>query len=217
MGDNDDRRAEAVAQFENQLVEIARADRVETSGRLVKEQDLRIERHGAGEPREGASPKPAAQQPSYPDAAALARYSSARTRSTSLIIAGSSDPVPGAKEIGIRAFLKITGPTDAGTVCTPVGVADNLELSIVIKADVDGSVEALSDSLMKIEHKEVKIRVIHRGVGMISESDIMEFLADDPDTRVILGYVESIDDGRRFLRVARDVTRRKPVVLVKAG
>jgi acetyltransferase len=51
----------------------------------------------------------------------------------------------------------------------------------------------------------------------VTESDVMECLADDPDTRVILGYVESIDDGRRFLRVARDVTRRKPVVLLKAG
>ena len=51
----------------------------------------------------------------------------------------------------------------------------------------------------------------------ISESDIMEYLADDPETRVILGYVESIDDGRRFLRAAKGVTRRKPVVLVKAG
>ena len=51
----------------------------------------------------------------------------------------------------------------------------------------------------------------------ISESDILEFLADDPSTRVILGYVESIDDGRRFLRAARNVTPRKPVVIVKAG
>jgi len=38
----------------------------------------------------------------------------------------------------------------------------------------------------------------------ISESDILEFLADDPSTRVILGYVESIDDGRRFLRAAAE-------------
>ena len=51
----------------------------------------------------------------------------------------------------------------------------------------------------------------------ISESDILELLADDPSTRVILGYVESIDDGRRFLRVARSVTPRKPVIIVKAG
>src|SRR5512141_983513 len=51
----------------------------------------------------------------------------------------------------------------------------------------------------------------------ISESDILEFLADDSSTRVILGYVESIDDGRRFLRAARNVTPRKPVIIVKAG
>jgi len=46
------------------------------------------------------------------------------------------------------------------------------ELSVIVKGDVDGSVEALSDSLMKIEHKEVKLRVIHHGVGMISEGDV---------------------------------------------
>ncbi len=51
----------------------------------------------------------------------------------------------------------------------------------------------------------------------ISESDIMEYLAEDTETKVLLGYVESIDDGRRFLRAARGTTHRKPVVLVKAG
>jgi acetyltransferase len=51
----------------------------------------------------------------------------------------------------------------------------------------------------------------------LSESDVMEFLATDPETRVILGYVESIDDGIRFLRVSREVTARKPVIIVKAG
>ena len=47
------------------------------------------------------------------------------------------------------------------------------ELSIVVKGDVDGSVEALADSLMKLSTEEVKIRVIHKGVGPISESDIV--------------------------------------------
>jgi len=51
----------------------------------------------------------------------------------------------------------------------------------------------------------------------ISESDVMEHLSDDPETRVILGYVESIEDGRRFLAAAREVTPKKPVILVKAG
>ncbi|HEU5359902.1 MAG TPA: acetate--CoA ligase family protein [Candidatus Deferrimicrobiaceae bacterium] len=51
----------------------------------------------------------------------------------------------------------------------------------------------------------------------LSESDVMEYLADDADTRVIMGYVESINDGIRFLRIAREVTAKKPVILVKAG
>lgn len=51
----------------------------------------------------------------------------------------------------------------------------------------------------------------------IDESDVMEYLAEDPDTRVILGYVESIDDGARFLRASRAVTAKKPVIVVKAG
>lgn len=47
------------------------------------------------------------------------------------------------------------------------------ELAIVVKGDVDGSVEALADSLMKLSTNEVKIRVIHKGVGAIAESDIL--------------------------------------------
>jgi translation initiation factor IF-2 len=59
------------------------------------------------------------------------------------------------------------------------------ELAIIVKGDVDGSVEALADSLMKISHKEVKLNVIHSGVGMISESDIMLAAASDA---VIIGF-----------------------------
>lgn len=51
----------------------------------------------------------------------------------------------------------------------------------------------------------------------VSELDLMAYLSDDPETRVILGYVESIDEGRRFLRAAREVTAKKPVILLKAG
>jgi translation initiation factor IF-2 len=59
------------------------------------------------------------------------------------------------------------------------------ELNVIVKGDVDGSVEALSDSLMKIAHKEVKLRVIHSGVGTISESDIMLAAASHA---VIIGF-----------------------------
>ncbi len=59
------------------------------------------------------------------------------------------------------------------------------ELGVIVKGDVDGSVEALSDSLMKIAHKEVKLNVIHKGVGMISESDVMLAAASGA---VIIGF-----------------------------
>jgi len=55
----------------------------------------------------------------------------------------------------------------------------------VLKADVDGSVEALEDSLTKLTTEEVKLRVIHRGVGQISESDVLLAAASNA---VIIGF-----------------------------
>jgi translation initiation factor IF-2 len=46
------------------------------------------------------------------------------------------------------------------------------ELALIIKGDVDGSIEALADSFMKLSTKEVAVNVIHRGIGMINEGDI---------------------------------------------
>ena len=51
----------------------------------------------------------------------------------------------------------------------------------------------------------------------VDENDLIGALADDPATKVILVYVESLADGRRFLTAARDVTRRKPVLVIKSG
>ena len=47
------------------------------------------------------------------------------------------------------------------------------ELNLIIKGDVDGSVEALSDSLQKLSTEEIAVRVVHKGVGQISESDVI--------------------------------------------
>ena len=51
----------------------------------------------------------------------------------------------------------------------------------------------------------------------ISEVDLLEAFADDPECRVILGYIEGIKDGRAFMEVARRVTRKKPVIIIKSG
>ncbi|MFC1569512.1 translation initiation factor IF-2 [bacterium] len=59
------------------------------------------------------------------------------------------------------------------------------ELSIIIKADVDGSVEALSDSLMDLGNEDVSVRIIHKGVGAITETDVILAAASQA---VILGF-----------------------------
>lgn len=59
------------------------------------------------------------------------------------------------------------------------------DLSLIVKGDVDGSVEALSDSLQKLSTEEVRIGVIHRGVGEISESDVLLASASNA---IIIGF-----------------------------
>jgi acetyltransferase len=53
--------------------------------------------------------------------------------------------------------------------------------------------------------------------AVLDEAHVLEYLADDPATKVILGYMESVEDGREFLRVAKQVTRKKPVIIIKSG
>ena len=59
------------------------------------------------------------------------------------------------------------------------------ELNIIVKGDVDGSVEALSDSLLKLSNEEVQVNVIHKGVGQISENDVTLAMASDA---IIVGF-----------------------------
>jgi len=59
------------------------------------------------------------------------------------------------------------------------------QLNVIVKGDVDGSVEALSDSLLKLSTPEVQVAIIHRGVGQISESDVLLASASDA---IVLGF-----------------------------
>jgi acetyl coenzyme A synthetase (ADP forming)-like protein len=51
----------------------------------------------------------------------------------------------------------------------------------------------------------------------LSETELIEYLADDPATTIILGYIEDVVDGRQFLEIAKQATRKKPVILLKSG
>jgi translation initiation factor IF-2 len=59
------------------------------------------------------------------------------------------------------------------------------QLNVIVKGDVDGSVEALSDSLLKLSTPEVQVAIIHKGVGQISESDVLLASASDA---IIVGF-----------------------------
>ncbi len=70
------------------------------------------------------------------------------------------------------------------------------ELNVIVKGDVDGSVEALSDSLMKLSTEEVQVRIIHKGVGQVSESDVA--LASTSDAVIIAFQVRPSQNARKL-------------------
>jgi len=85
------------------------------------------------------------------------------------------------REQGIRTKKHIT----LDEIGRRLALGNFKELNVIIKGDVDGSVEALSDSLQKLSTEEIVVRVIHKAVGQITESDVT--LANASDA-IILGF-----------------------------
>jgi len=66
-----------------------------------------------------------------------------------------------------------------------IAIGNFKELNLIVKGDVDGSVEALSDSLIKLSNEEIQVNIIHKAVGQISESDVLLAAASNA---VIIGF-----------------------------
>ncbi len=66
-----------------------------------------------------------------------------------------------------------------------IAIGNFKELNVIVKGDVDGSIEALSDSIIKLSTEEVRVNVIHKAVGAISESDVLLAAASDA---IIIGF-----------------------------
>lgn len=73
------------------------------------------------------------------------------------------------REQGLRTQKHIT----LDEIGRRIAIGDFKELNIIVKGDVDGSVEALSDSLLKLSTEEVQVNVIHKSVGQVTETDVM--------------------------------------------
>jgi translation initiation factor IF-2 len=85
------------------------------------------------------------------------------------------------REQGIRSQKHIT----LDEIGRRIAIGDFKELNLIVKGDVDGSVEALSDSLLKLSTKEVQVNVIHKSVGAVTESDVLLASASNA---IIVGF-----------------------------
>ncbi|MFB6306270.1 MAG: translation initiation factor IF-2 [Flavobacteriales bacterium] len=85
------------------------------------------------------------------------------------------------REQGVRAQKHVT----LDEIGRRLAIGDFKELNIIVKGDVDGSIEALSDSLLKLSTEQIQVNIIHKGVGQISESDVLLASASDA---IIIGF-----------------------------
>lgn len=113
------------------------------------------------------------------------------------------------REQGIRTQKHIT----LDEIGRRIAIGDFKELNIIVKGDVDGSVEALSDSLLKLSTEEVMVNVIHKSVGAITESDVLLASASNA---VIVGFQVRPSVGARKLADQEQIDIRLYSIIYKA-
>jgi len=86
-----------------------------------------------------------------------------------------------------------------------LAVGNFKELNVIVKGDVDGSIEALGDSLLKLSTEEVQVNIIHKAVGQISESDVLLASASDA---IIIGFQVRPSGGARKIAEAEEIEIR---------
>ncbi len=106
-----------------------------------------------------------------------------------------------AREQGLRTQKHIT----LDEIGRRIAIGNFQELNLIVKGDVDGSIEALSDSLIKLSTEEIQVNVIHKAVGAISESDIMLATASDA---IVIGFQVRPSLGARKLAEKEEVDIR---------
>ena len=126
------------------------------------------------------------------------------------------------REVAQRYDLNLVGPNSLGVMSTPKG----LDATFGNEMANEGDVSFMSQSgafvtavLDWAAERDVGFKdIVSLGnKAILDEGDFIEEWGDDPETDVILGYLEDIDDGEQFVRTAREVTQDTPIVLVKSG
>lgn len=113
------------------------------------------------------------------------------------------------REQGIRATKHIT----LEEMGRRIAIGDFQELNVIVKGDVDGSIEALSDSLLKLSTEQIQINIIHKSVGQISDSDVLLASASDA---IIVGFQVRPSVSARRLAETEQIDIRLYSVIYKA-
>ena len=130
---------------------------------------------------------------------------------------GLSDILDLARQNGVR----IIGPNALGIYCPSTGVA--LFSDMPKKTGTVGFISHSGAMSWSVSHY-----LANRGVGLskvvscgnewdLTWTDFLEYLGQDPDTEIIAGYMEGVKCGTRFIQVAKEIAREKPIILIKAG
>ena len=126
------------------------------------------------------------------------------------------------QEIAEEYDMNLVGPNCLGVISTPVG----MNATFTTKSALEGSISFMSQSGAFIsavldwasDHNIGFKDVVSLGnKAVLDEGDFIEYWGDDPNTDVILGYLEDIENGRAFIESARKVTQDTPIVVVKSG
>jgi translation initiation factor IF-2 len=113
------------------------------------------------------------------------------------------------REQGIRSQKHIT----LDEIGRRIAIGDFKELNLIVKGDVDGSVEALSDSLLKQSTDEVQVNVIHKSVGQVTESDVLLASASNA---IIVGFQVRPSLGARKLAEKEQIEIRTYSIIYQA-
>lgn len=113
------------------------------------------------------------------------------------------------REQGLRTTKHIT----LDEIGRRLALGDFKELNLIVKGDVDGSVEALADSMLKLSTEEIQVNVIHKAVGQITESDVLLATASDA---IIIGFQVRPSAGARKLAEKEEIDIRLYSIIYKA-
>ncbi len=105
------------------------------------------------------------------------------------------------REQGIRTHKHIT----LDEIGRRIAIGDFKELNVIVKGDVDGSVEALSDSLLKLSTEKIQVNIIHKSVGQVTESDVLLASASNA---IIVGFQVRPSASARKLAETEEIDMR---------